>query len=186
LLTQRKVREATPPDEGYEWLWDEGGVPGFGVRVDAGGTKSYVVRHRAPNGKGRFKTLGRANILTLKAARDAAREVLVSVSRGEDPEPEPEDGDGLTFRDLCVRYLADWSKPRKRELARGYPSARVSVYGRGRVPAGTRGPALTGLAALVPGRGRGPQERPRRTPHRARGPRSHRGQPGPRVGPYSL
>lgn len=64
-------------------VWDAR-VPGFGMRVSASGTKTFVLvyRHR---GRPRRLTLGRYPFTSLADARDKATEALRQVEQGSDP-----------------------------------------------------------------------------------------------------
>lgn len=86
-LTKRAVDAAVPMSERFTVMDDE--LAGFGLRVEPSGVKTYFVRYRA-NGGGRkapqrLMTIGRHGPLTADEARKAARKVLGSVARGDDP-----------------------------------------------------------------------------------------------------
>jgi integrase len=86
-LTKRVVDNAAPNGVRYE-IWDSE-LPGFGLRVEASGTKTFIVRYRA-NGGGRkaprrFMTIGRMGVLAPEEARASARRVLGQVATGGDP-----------------------------------------------------------------------------------------------------
>jgi integrase len=68
--------------------WDDDLV-GFGVRLRAGGRRSWVVQYH-PNGRTRRVTLGVLEKLTPVEARAAARKLLASVALGHDPQAEKE------------------------------------------------------------------------------------------------
>lgn len=86
-LTQRSVLAAPPKAQRYD-LWDSE-LPGFGVRVEASGSKSFMVRYRADGGgrsaPRRFMTIGRYGPLTVDDARKQAKVVLGAVAKGDDP-----------------------------------------------------------------------------------------------------
>lgn len=71
-LTDLTIRQLKPPQNGAEKYWDES-LPGFGVRVSQGGTKSFVVMYGKER---RLKTLGRYPAMSLKTARRAAFDLL--------------------------------------------------------------------------------------------------------------
>jgi integrase len=76
---------------GRHYLWD-GELRGFGVQVEASGSKTYFVRYR-PKGHGRsgirrFYKIGRHGELTPDEARERAKRVLGSVADGADPAAE--------------------------------------------------------------------------------------------------
>ena len=66
--------------------WDDD-LPGFGLRLRAGGHRSWVVQYRTAN-RTRRATLGTAAKLTSVDARQAARAILAKVVLGHDPQAE--------------------------------------------------------------------------------------------------
>jgi integrase len=86
-LTKRTVDAAKVI--GARWdLWDSE-LTGFGLRIEASGTKTFIVRYRAGGGgrnaQRRFMTVGRYGVLTPDQARRRARQILASVATGHDP-----------------------------------------------------------------------------------------------------
>jgi integrase len=78
-LTDISIKALQPPQVGAKTFFDDS-VPGFGVRVSMGGTKSYVLVH----GRSRTRTpIGRVGILSLKDAREKARDILAQVQLGK-------------------------------------------------------------------------------------------------------
>lgn len=90
LLTKRSVDAATKRDKRY-YLWDSA-LPGFGVRIETSGAKTFIVRYRAEGGgrtaAQRFITVGQFGTLTPEAARKQAKVLLGGVAKGEDPADE--------------------------------------------------------------------------------------------------
>ena len=90
LLTKSVVTAAEARPERYI-LWDSK-LPGFGVRVEASGAKSFIVRYRTGGGgrtaPRRYATVGRFGPLTVEDARKQARALLGSAAKGEDPAAE--------------------------------------------------------------------------------------------------
>jgi len=86
-LTKRVVDSAGPKDKRY-YVWDSL-LAGFGVRIEASGAKTFIVRYRADSGgrsaAQRFVTIGRYGTLTPEQARKQARTVLGAAAVGEDP-----------------------------------------------------------------------------------------------------
>jgi hypothetical protein len=71
-----------------EFHWDEA-LPGFGVRVQSSGAKSYVCKYRAGTGRSaptRRATLGPTSKLTPDEARTLAKKMLGSVAHGQYPQ----------------------------------------------------------------------------------------------------
>src|SRR5262245_49149886 len=86
-LTKKVIDDAPITGRRYE-LWDPE-LPGFGLRVEASGTKTFIVRYRA-NGGGRkaprrFMKLERYGVLTPTEARQRAKKILAAVTDGRDP-----------------------------------------------------------------------------------------------------
>ena len=89
-LMKSIIDKADPRSSAYE-IWD-GLVPGFGVRINRNGSKTFIVRYRA-NGGGRsaprrFVAVGRYGTVTVDDARKNARRILAKVAAGEDPAAE--------------------------------------------------------------------------------------------------
>jgi hypothetical protein len=64
-------------------VWD-GKLPGFGIRVTARGTKSFVLMYYT-GGRKRRLTLGRYPMVSLGEARRRALQALSSLANGSDP-----------------------------------------------------------------------------------------------------
>ena len=74
-LTQTSlVRIALPAGIDDKIFFDDE-LPGFGLRVRAGGSRKFVVHYRQ-GGSQRRHTIGAANVLTLDEARKRARKIL--------------------------------------------------------------------------------------------------------------
>ena len=90
-------------------------LPGFGVRVLASGTRSYLVQYRNHRGRSRRVSLGRHGTLTPAEARGAARKLLLEAKLGSDPAQERQDArKGVTVKELSDRYLAEHAIPKKK------------------------------------------------------------------------
>ena len=70
--------------EGRRFVFWDGAVPGFGLRVYPGGRKSFVLSYRHRTRK-HLLTIGSFGALTVQQARERARKMLVQVSDGIDP-----------------------------------------------------------------------------------------------------
>ena len=79
-LTDRTLKTLPRPDSGQVTYWDSG-LAGFGVRVSQGGARSFVVVY-GPNRT--RKTIGRYPVVTLKQARDKAKELKAAFTLGLD------------------------------------------------------------------------------------------------------
>lgn len=79
-LTDRTIKALSIPDSGQLTYWDSA-QSGFGVRVSQGGSKSFVVVY-GPNRT--RKTIGRYPTVSLKQARDKAKELKAAYVLGLD------------------------------------------------------------------------------------------------------
>ena len=81
-LTKRTIDLLEPAPERFT-LWDRELI-GFGLRVDPGGEKVYVIKYRF-NGRQRWYTIGRhGSPWTPDLARREAFRLLGEVARGQD------------------------------------------------------------------------------------------------------
>ena len=108
-LTKRSVEAigVTGSDAVY---WD-GGLTGFGVRVRASGSKTYVLQARV-RGKLRWFTIGRHGPMTPDQARARALEFLALAMKGIDPreaekEPDAQRDNPPSIADLGRRFMDD-------------------------------------------------------------------------------
>jgi integrase len=107
-ITKRTVDGAIPEAQRFT-VWDSD-LPGFGLRVEPSGTKSYIVRYRAEGGgrnaPQRYMTIGKSGALTPDEARRKARETLGAVAVGNDPADKLAAARReMTVADLCDLYL---------------------------------------------------------------------------------
>ena len=105
-LTKRIVDATECDPRGDVFVWD-GELPGFGLRVRPGGTKTYVLQYRTASRQRRM-TIGRVGPLTPDEARKAALKLLARVAQGGDPSGErANERRAVTVKALCQKYLAD-------------------------------------------------------------------------------
>ena len=102
------VNGAKPKEKDY-FLWDAD-LKGFGLKVCAGGRKSYVCKYRVGTGRSaptRRMTIGaHGSPWTPDAARKEAAKILGQVAQGADPAKVKQvDKAVLTVSELCDRYL---------------------------------------------------------------------------------
>lgn len=85
-INKSVVDNATVPAKGDAWIWDLE-LEGFGIRVQASGRKTYVVRYRTRDAARtqRKMTLARCSDMPPDRARDLARKVFAQVAEGNDP-----------------------------------------------------------------------------------------------------
>lgn len=82
-LTAAAVEKLTAPETGRREIYDAE-VPGLVLRISASGVKAWSFTYRV-QGKPRRLTLGAFPGVSLKLARDRARDARAAVQRGEDP-----------------------------------------------------------------------------------------------------
>src|SRR6266446_5073927 len=98
-LTDPIVRSLTAPAEGQKVVYDTI-VPRFGLRLAAGGARTWVVRYKI-RGRSRWFTLGTYPLISLADARKKAKEALAKVVQGEDPASERRAAnEAITFGEL--------------------------------------------------------------------------------------
>jgi hypothetical protein len=106
-ITKRSVDALRPTADGREAvLWDAE-LKGFGVRMQRGSVKSYILHYRIGVGRGaplRKLTIGKhGSPWTPETARSEAKRLLAIVALGKDPAGAK--SESLTVRQLCERYL---------------------------------------------------------------------------------
>jgi len=112
-LTARKLDSLKAPTAGQADYWDEG-LPGFGVRISAGGRRAWVIMYRLGRRKVRL-TLGTYPKVPLAKAREEARAALGKVQGGGDPASQRRaQRDADTFGRLAAQYLEKHAKAKKR------------------------------------------------------------------------
>lgn len=104
-LTKTVVDHLTPPEKGQAFYRDDL-LSGFGVRITAGGTKSFIVETQV-NGRNRRVTLGRFGPLTVEQARREAQKYLGKVATGIDPKAEAREASArtITLAQVVEEYL---------------------------------------------------------------------------------
>jgi Arm DNA-binding domain len=86
-LTQRRIECLECPTNRKDMLVFDDEQRGLGVRVTAGGGKSYLVQYRRAGQKRRVP-LGSCSAISLASAREAVRALMGDVSKGRDPAGE--------------------------------------------------------------------------------------------------
>ena len=104
MLTERIVRDAKPGPRAAI-LWD-GQIKGLGCKVFASGRKAYVLSYRS-GGRKRLATIGRYPELSLRDARDLAREALAQIRKGDaDPlEQRQRERAAPTVNDALTKFF---------------------------------------------------------------------------------
>lgn len=107
-------------------LWDNQ-LPGFGLRVQPSGRKSFILAYRF-HGRQRQLALGRYGAITLKQARDLAKEKLVQIKHNEDPAAlKYAERDAPIIADLADEYMAKHGA-RKKASSRREDQRQLDVY----------------------------------------------------------
>ncbi|MFN4089343.1 MAG: tyrosine-type recombinase/integrase [Alphaproteobacteria bacterium] len=100
------ARLALPENKSEAIVWDDA-LPGFGIRLRAGGKRTWIVQFRVGT-KQRRVSLGTVDRLDLDKARDAAGIALAKVALGTDPQAErmrARSRASLTLAAIVDRYL---------------------------------------------------------------------------------
>ncbi|MFY8093267.1 MAG: tyrosine-type recombinase/integrase [Niveispirillum sp.] len=125
-LTKRIIDSAEPKDTDY-FIWDEE-IPGFGVRVLRTGKKSYVIQYRA-GGRTRRYSFSQHGVMTPDEARRQARELLVSVDKGENPSEEARTQRfAPTMGSLCDRFMEEHVQHRCKPSTQGEYRRAVELF----------------------------------------------------------
>src|SRR4029079_2119338 len=81
-------------------------LKGFGLRVNPGGKRTFLIQYRNAQGRSRRVSIGSYGKLTPDEARKRARRLLSAVELGEDPsEKRIEDKRAITVAQLCKEYF---------------------------------------------------------------------------------
>lgn len=104
-ISKRTV-DGQAPEQGRDvFLWDSE-LRGFGVRVRASGSKTYLVQYRNAEGRSRRIVLGRHGVVTAEQARLLAKQKLGAIAQGEDPAEERRaTRNAVTVGEVCDWYL---------------------------------------------------------------------------------
>ncbi|TIP25683.1 MAG: DUF4102 domain-containing protein [Mesorhizobium sp.] len=119
----KRVVDATKPN-GTDFYVFDSELIGFGLRVRATGGVSYIVRYRAGSGRNapvKRVTIAKVGKVTPEQARDAAKDILASVVKGDDPARDKTDERrALTFAALAELFLKHIELKRKPTTAIQY------------------------------------------------------------------
>ncbi len=83
-LTDAIIKRIEPPTKGNRITYDDD-VAGFGIRVTAGGARSFILNYRTKAGRERRITIGQFPNWKAVSARQEARRLRQEVDRGGDP-----------------------------------------------------------------------------------------------------
>jgi integrase len=118
-ITKRSVDTLKPAADGAEAvLWDSE-LKGFGVRLQRGGSKSYIVHYRVGTGRGatlRKLTIGRhGSPWTPETARREAKTLLGMIEDGADPAADKiARREAPTIAELAERFLAEHAEAKRK------------------------------------------------------------------------
>ena len=111
----KTIIDNTPFDPDRDiWIWDTE-LPGFGLRIQSSGRKTYVARYRTADHTQRKQTIARCSDMPPDRARDQARKVFALAAEGKDPmEQKRAKVDTITLEDLRDRYMKEHATPFKK------------------------------------------------------------------------
>lgn len=107
-LTKQNVEALlVPPGKQYLFEWDEA-LPGFGIKVNAGGSRQWVAQYRTADGRSQRLSIGRFPVLSADEARKQAKTILLKAQTGSDPQAERQAdraAAAVTFEVVADSYL---------------------------------------------------------------------------------
>lgn len=119
-LTDTLVKALPIPATGNRITYDQD-VTGFGVRVTAGGARSYILNYRNRTGRERRITIGQYPDWRTASARQEAKALKQAIDRGGDPLAEAEDDrDAKTMADLAERFRDEHLGKKRPSTAKNY------------------------------------------------------------------
>ena len=111
----KSLIDNTQPAAADVWVWDTE-LPGFGIRVQPSGRKTYVTRYRTQEGTQRKQTLARCADMPPDRARDLARKTFAAVAEGKDPMQDRTDArNAPTVEEMKERYMKEHARPFKKD-----------------------------------------------------------------------
>ena len=108
-------RLVLPPGKTEQIVFDES-LPGFGIRIRAGGKRTWIAQYRVGRQQ-RRATIGSVETVDLEDARKRAKEILAKVQLGGDPQTEKAETrarTALTLGSVAAAYLERYAKDRLR------------------------------------------------------------------------
>ena len=112
-ISEALVKRAQRPAVGEKLYWDDT-LKGFGLRVTARGSISFIVQYAIAGGKKKRQTIGRHGTYNVAEARDEAKRILLAVHKNEDPNKPSA---AMTVNGVWAQYARDGFPKR-----RGYKS----------------------------------------------------------------
>ncbi len=112
-LTKPNIANLVLPSDRSELLVFDDALPGFGLRIRAGGKRTWIAQYRMGS-KQRRVTIGTVEALNPDKAREAARDILAKVQLGGDPQTEKAESRAraaVTLASVARRYLEENARP---------------------------------------------------------------------------
>ncbi|GEO18293.1 tyrosine-type recombinase/integrase [Microvirga aerophila] len=112
-LTKQTLAKLSLPSGKSDLIVFDDDLPGFGLRLRAGGKRAWIAQYRVGS-KQRRVTIGTPEALDPDRARQAAKAVLAKVQLGGDPQTEKAEGRAraaVTLGAVAKRYLEERAKP---------------------------------------------------------------------------
>jgi hypothetical protein len=108
-ITRATVERITLPRGKTDVIVFDEDLPGFGLRIRAGGSRKWIVQYELRGHQQRRMTIGSTKVFTLDHARQIARATLAKAALGQDPQQEQRRADEqatVTLKFVIDRYLA--------------------------------------------------------------------------------
>ena len=110
-LTKRAIDSFTYDGRARDIRYDgPDGVPGFGVRINPGGSKTFLLQYRLEGDRTKgvrpLLTIGKFGTWTVQQARQKARQLLVDVQNGIDPKASTKT-EGITLEGFAPIFMDD-------------------------------------------------------------------------------
>jgi hypothetical protein len=115
-LSVRSIDGQSLPAGKREAIYFDGDVPGFGLRIREGGSRTFVFQYKLGS-KQRRMVLGKATRATFDGARKSAQKLYARVQLGQDPAGEKIDAKAKaaeTFEAAAAVFL-QWQRTRPRK-----------------------------------------------------------------------
>jgi integrase len=121
-LTKASIATLTLPPGKSDAIFFDSELPGFGLRVRAGGSRKWIVQYQLHGHQQRRCTIGSVAVFDPDQARKAAREYLAKARLGQDPQAEKVEA-GIaakqTLGAVVPRYLAEKASKLRATTLRG-------------------------------------------------------------------
>lgn len=110
VITDLVARKVTPPEKGQRTIWDKS-LPGFGLRISQGGTRSWVVQHGPTR---QLTTIGRYPLISVADARTEAKRILAERTLGKTRPIS------ITYEEALKQFLAACEQKNKTRTVADY------------------------------------------------------------------